>query len=87
MDGVVRSLVVSTGLVVSAKEEKVLQSDGIDLDSIKTSLNMVMGPVGAMIFEDVYNRWRDQDNPRELINLIKTEIKDHKKIDLFMENI
>jgi hypothetical protein len=57
------------------------------LEKIKTVLNNVMGPVGKMIFTDVVGRWQDHDDLSELLQLIKTEINDQEKIDLFQEHL
>lgn len=59
----------------------------IDMEKVKKSLNHVMGPVGSIIFDDVNSRWKNQNNPQELIELIKSEIGEHRKFQLFMENI
>lgn len=89
LTGVVQILLASAGLTASGDQKKSETFAGgkINLENIKTSLNIVMGPVGDIIFKDVCNRWTNQNNPQELINLIKTEIKDTNKIGLFLENL
>jgi hypothetical protein len=40
-----------------------------------------------MIFTDVVGRWQDHDDLNELLHLIKTEINDQEKIELFQEHL
>ncbi len=58
-----------------------------DLEKVKTVLNYVMGPVGNMIFNDVVGRWQDHDDFNELLNLIRIEIKDEDRIELFQDKL
>jgi DNA-binding NtrC family response regulator len=83
-----KALIEETGKTSSNDEVQETITDAtFDLEKIKTVLNNVMGPVGKMIFTDVVGRWQDHDDLSELLQLIKTEINDQEKIDLFQEHL
>ncbi|MBW2364202.1 MAG: hypothetical protein JRF25_03795 [Deltaproteobacteria bacterium] len=65
LTGVVQTLLASTGLAAPGdqKNPEYFAGAKINLDNIKTSLNIVMGPVDDMIFKDVCHRWGNQNNP------------------------
>ena len=57
------------------------------MDMIKTSLNLVMGPVGNMIFIDATTKVANPNDLNSLINTIGNEIGDKKKTALFRTHL
>lgn len=87
--GVFQALLEDAGLktVQNAGESEPFDVGRLTVDMIKTSLNLVMGPVGNMIFIEAATKVANPNDIKSLINTIVNEIGDKKKIALFRTHL
>ncbi|GEM_PF-5698237 len=84
-----KAIIRSSGISSSQDNKEALGLEKVthDHEKIIIALNLVMGPVGRIIYKKAINAIQEQSNTDELIQSIAFEINDEEKIALFYENL
>lgn len=62
-------------------------TENLRAEKIQSALQLAMGPVGNMIYEDATMLQKDPDDMRELLQIITAEIAEQDTIQVFLEKL
>jgi CheY-like chemotaxis protein len=84
LEGIVQIILQNSGL--ASPVVKHLESPleiSADEGQIRSALSQVMGPVGSLIYQNALKLWKNQEDSKELVRIIATEIGEEEQINQF----
>jgi CheY-like chemotaxis protein len=84
LEGIVQVILQNSGL--ASPVVKHLESPleiSAEEGQIRSALSQVMGPVGSLIYQNALKLWKNQEDSKELVRIIATEIGEEEQINQF----
>ena len=84
-EGIIKVILENAGLVSApVKRAATLSETGaVTVTEVRSALSRVMGPVGALIFENAQRLWTNTHDINELVKIIVAEIDEEEQVKQF----